>query len=201
MLDYDKTLVLFGRSPFINELRPAVPKIIEKYHTIGCNYFCESFPDVEFVIFYDDIVPKVSENSTIITNIEHFRNPYKKSYTLCHSHKKIEFYTINRVKDDFSFGDSRLNFYIHTPSIALNWAYKKGFRTVILAGVDLGFDKNHFDQNSTPDTNTHTINDSDMQKAREHLHNVAGKYLKIYQLNPNSDMKFEKITTKELLDA
>ena len=201
MLDYDKTLVLFGRSPFINELRPAIPKIIEKYHTMGCNYFCESFPYVEYVIFYDDIIPQVSQNSTIITNIEHFRNPQKNCYRLCRTHKKIEFYTINRVKDDFSSGDSRLNFYIHTPSIALNWAYKKGFRTVILAGVDLGSNKEHFDKNNTPDTNTHTINDSDMQKAREHLYNVAGKYLKIYQLNRNSDMEFEKITIEELLNA
>lgn len=200
MLDYDKTLVLFGRSPFINELRPAIPKIIKKYHTMGCNYFCESFPDVEYVIFYDDIVPKVSPKSTIITNIEHFRNGSKKCNELCKTHKNIEFYTINRVKDNFSFGDSRLNFYIHTPSIAFNWAYKKGFKNVVLAGIDLGSNKQHFDFSTTPDQNNVTINDNDMKKAREHLTDVVGRYLKIYQLNPDSDLPVEKITIKELLD-
>lgn len=199
MLDYDKTLILFGRSPFINELRPAIPQIIKKYHTMGCNYFCESFPDVEFVIFYDDIAPKVSEKSIIITNIEHFRNDKKKCYELCHSHKNIEFYTINKDGRDFSIGDSRLNFFIHTPSIALNWAYKKGFKNVVLGGIDLGVNKQHFDYATTPDQNNVTINDKDMQKARKHLTDVAGKYLRIYQLNPNSDLPIQKITIKELL--
>ena len=75
MLDTKDTLILFGRSPFINKIRDKVPEIIKKYTTMGCNYFCESFPEVDHVIFYDDICPKV-KNSTIVTQYEYFK--YKK---------------------------------------------------------------------------------------------------------------------------
>ena len=57
MLEFDKTLILFGRSPFINEIAQYIPDLCNKYHTMGCNYFCDTFPMVEYVIFYDDIVP------------------------------------------------------------------------------------------------------------------------------------------------
>ena len=123
MLEYDKTLILFGRSSFINEIRNDIPELIKKYHTMGCNYFCESFPDVEYVVFYDDITPKVKPESTIITNVRHYYDTTKNCYNLCHTHKNIEFYTINKNSNDFSFRDSQLNFCIHTPSMALNWAY------------------------------------------------------------------------------
>lgn len=198
-LKYNKTLILFGRSPFINEIKDDIPKLIQKYHCMGCNYFCETFPDVEYVVFYDDITPKVKPESIIITNIKHFQDNTKRCYKLCHEHKNIEFYTINKIDDDFSTGDSRLNFCIHTPSMALNWAYKKGFKTVILAGIDLIKNTPHFDAETAPDAKFPNFNDSAIERARKHLTDVASRYLKIYQLNPKSDIELEKITIKELL--
>ena len=59
MFEYDKTLILFGRSPFINKIAEYIPELCNKYHTMGCNYFVNSFPEVEYVVFYDDLVPKV----------------------------------------------------------------------------------------------------------------------------------------------
>jgi hypothetical protein len=198
--DYDTTLILFGRSPYINEIKNEIPLLIEKYHTMGCNYFCETFPDVEYVIFYDDITPKVKPETKIITSVKHYFNDEKICYNLCHQHKNIEFYTINKDDNEFSTGDSRLNFCIHTPSMALNWAYKNGFKTVILAGIDLIINTPHFDAETTPDANCPTFNESAIEKARKHLTDVASRYLKIYQLNPKSDIELEKITIRELLE-
>lgn len=200
MFKYDDTLILFGRSPFINEIKNDIPELIKKYHTMGCNYFCETFPNVEYVIFYDDITPKVKPESTIITNVRHYCDETKNCYKLCHTHKNIEFYTINKVKYDFCFGDSRLNFWIHTPSMALNWAYRKGFKNVIIAGIDLIINTPHFDKDTAPDINYPNFTDSSISEAREHLTKVASRYLNLYQLNPNSDMQMNKISIKELLE-
>lgn len=197
--DYDTTLILFGRSPYINEIKNEIPLLIKEYHTMGCNYFCETFPDVEYVVFYDDITPKVNPESIIITNVKHYQDITKKCYKLCHEHNNIEFYTVNKDDDEFSTGDSRLNFCIHTPSMALNWAYKKGFKTVILAGIDLIKDTPHFDADTAPDANYPNFNDSAIGRARRHLTEVASRYLKVYQLNPKSDIELEKVTIKELL--
>jgi len=200
MFDYEKTLILFGRSPYINEIKNEIPLLIQKYHTMGCNYFCESFPDVEYVVFYDDIAPKVKPESTIITNVKHYVDDTKVCYNLCRNHKNIELYTINKDFESFTTGDSKLNFCIHTPSMALNWAYKKGFETVILAGIDLIKNTPHFDADTTPDATCPNFNDSAINRARRHLTEVASRYLKIYQLNPKSDIELEKITIKELLE-
>ena len=198
--DFDTTLILFGRSPYINEIKNEIPLLIKKYHTMGCNYFCETFPDVEYVVFYDDISPKVKAESIIITNVKHYFDETKVANKLCREHKNIEFYTINKDDNDFSTGDSRLNFCIHTPSMALNWAYKNGFKTVILAGIDLIKVTPHFDADTAPDATCPNFNDSAIERARKHLTDVASRYLKIYQLNPKSDIELEKITIRELLE-
>lgn len=198
MLEYDKTLILFGRSSFINEIKNDIPELIKKYHTMGCNYFCESFPDVEYVVFYDDITPKVKPESTIITNVRHYYDATKNCYNLCHTHKNIEFYTINKNSNDFSFRDSQLNFCIHTPSMALNWAYRKGFKNVVIAGIDLIVQTPHFDKDTTPDANCPNFTDSAVLVARKHLTKVASRYLNLYQLNPKSDIEIKKITLQDL---
>ncbi len=84
--------------------------------------------------------------------------------------------------------------------MALNWAYKHGFTNVIIAGIDLVVNTEHFDKDTTPDQDGPTFNDYAVLEARRHLVNVAGNYLKIYQLNPNNDLELEKIEIKELLE-
>ena len=167
---------------------------------MGCNYFCETFPNVEYVIFFDDIEPKIKKNTKVITDIRYFRDSTKTAYNLCRTHKNIEFYTINRNKDNFQTGDSKLNFCVHTPSMALNWAYKKGFKNVVIAGIDLIPNTPHFDKNYTKGVKYPEFNENSIINARKHLEQVASRYLKIYQLNPNSDMELEKITIKDLLN-
>ena len=202
MLDYNTTLILFGRSPFINEIKDDIPKLIAKYHTMGCNYFVDTFPEVEYCIFYDDIVPKVTNKTKIITNIRHFKEPRKKSQKLCIAHQQqAEFYEIiTHQRTQFSNKAGRLHFYLHTPSMALNWAWQKGFKTVVIAGIDLTLaHPQHFDCDHTPDQDSFTLKDSTVMNSRWHLENTASKYLKLYQLNPKSTMNLEKISMEELL--
>lgn len=199
MLDTKDTLILFGRSPFINKIRDKVPEIIKKYITMGCNYFCESFPEVDYVIFYDDICPKV-KNSTIVTQYEYFKYKKHKCAQLIPDYPKKELYMV--IKNDYIFTSvpNSLYFHFHTPSMALNWAWQKGFKNVVLAGIDLINHTPHFDCKTAPDADYPKWFDSDLVKAKRHIKEVAGRYLNIYQLNPESDMEVEKITIEELLN-
>lgn len=181
-------LIIFGRSPYINEIREYIPDLIKKHTTMGINYFCNTFPDVDYVCFYDNICPKV-KNSTIITT---FKNVEKEPASLIYSHK-YELYHIRKNGDTFSEDKGTLHFCVHTPSMALNWAYLKGYKDVVLAGVDLVPNSLHFDENKPIFDNRTIIT------ARNHLENVATKYLNIYQLNPDSYLNLPKIKMENLL--
>lgn len=198
MFNYNDTLILFGRSPFINEITDYIPELCKKYHTMGCNYFCNSFPMVEYVIFHDDIVPKVSEQSIIITNIMYLRKDAK-CRKLLEQHDKKELFVIHRNFKKFAEDATSLNFCIHTPSMALDLAYKKGFKNVIFAGIDLNANNQHFDYATTPDQNGHTFKNHSLIAARRHIKEVAQKHLNIYQLNPDSDLQVPKIKITDLL--
>lgn len=200
MFNYDDTLILFGRSPYINKISKYIPDLCKKYHTMGCNYFCNSYPQVEYVIFYDDLVPTVRPEHKIITNTKYFSSIGYKSYELLHSHKNKSLYSINKNYYEFSENPRILNFCIHTPSMALNWAWLNGFKNVIIAGIDLTLENNeHFDKDTTPDRNGHDFTMSAISRARNHIENVASKHLNVYQLNPESTINIHKIKISELL--
>lgn len=181
-------LIIFGRSPYINEIKDYIPELIKKHTTMGINYFCNTYPNVDYVCFYDNILPNVG-HSTIITS---YKNAEKEPRNLIYSHP-YELYHIIKDNEKFSTEKGILNFCMHTPSMALNWAYLKGYKEVVLAGIDLIPNTKHFDDDKV------CLSESSMETARKHLENVATKYLKIYQLNPNSDLKLPKITMEELL--
>ena len=191
-LKRDDTLILFGRSPFINQIKDYIPVLIKNWHTMGINYFCNTFPDVEYVLFYDDIVPDVA-NSTIITDKQNWENESRKSYQLCRSYPKIELYKIQEKRNRFSEEEGVLSYCAHSPSIALDWAYQKGFNNIILAGIDLVRGTKHFDSED------YIFGEYAIQAARSHLENIATRYLNIFQLNPDSDLRLKKIEINDLL--
>ena len=198
MLNYNDTLIIFGRSTFINEIADSIPDLCKKYHTMGCNYFVNSFPQVEYVIFYDDLVPNVQPQHRIITNIKYSKDTNSKSYNLLNTHGNCELYNVNK---DFKFSTKpdTLHMCIHTPSIGMNWAYLKGFKNIVLAGIDLNSNNQHFDYKTTPDQNGHTLCNKALPTARRHLKEVAIKVLNVYQLNPNSNLDLPKIKLSDLL--
>ena len=181
-------LIIFGRSPYINEIKDYIPNLIKKNTTMGINYFCNTYPDVDYVCFYDNIVPNVKA-STIITS---YKNIEKAPARMIYAHP-YELYHIKRNHTEFSNDKSTLSFCVHTPSMALNWAYQKGYKEVVLAGIDLIPQTKHFDEDKL------IFPDNAVKLARHHLENVATKYLKIYQLNPDSDLNLPKIKMEDLL--
>lgn len=183
-MNKDDTLILFGRSPFINEIKNSIPKLIKNWHTVGCNYFCDTFPDVEYVAFYDNILPNVKD-STIITDIKNADNEVVKSH-------KHELYYIKKDSWKFSEDKNILHLCVHTPSMVLNWAYLKGFRNVVIAGIDLIPDTAHFDSCAK------IFCDKAIDEARRHLETIAKRYVNIYQLNPNSYLDLDKISLSSL---
>lgn len=193
----DDTLILFGRSPFIKKISKQIPTLCEKYHTMGCNYFCNSFPMVEYVIYHDDICPDIKEHQTVVTNVLYLRRK-SNSREVLEKHDKKELYVVHRNGKGFAPDATSLNFYLHTPSMALDWAYKKGFKNVVLAGIDLTLERTHFDYKTTPDQNGHTFKEDTLYNCRRHLKEIAGKYLNIYQLNPDNDIEIPKISIAEL---
>lgn len=199
MFNYNDTLILFGRSTYINKIADDIPKLCKKYHTMGCNYFCNTFPMVEYVIFHDDIVPDTQEHQTIITNILYLRRKKSQCNKLLENHDKKELFVIHKNGKRFAQDATSLNFFIHTPSMAFDWAHKRGFKNVILAGIDLSADNKHFDYKTTPDQNGHTFLHDTLIKAREHLTSIAVQYLNIYQLNPDNDINIPKIKIADLL--
>lgn len=199
MLKKDDTLVLFGRSPFINEIKDIIPEIIDKYTTMACNYFCETFPNVDYVVFYDDICPKV-KNSIIVTQKKYFTQKQYKCAQEIPDYPNKELYVVTRNEKEFTNIKGALHFSFHTPSMALNWAWQKGFKNVVLAGIDLINHTPHFDKDTTPDNAYPKWYDSDLVKAARYIENIAGRHLNIFQLNPKSPIKVKQLTVDDLLN-
>lgn len=197
MLEYKNTVILFGRSMFINQIREYIPDLIKHYHTIGCNQFVNSYPDVENVIFYDDI-PKinVTEKNKVIADVRLINNKKSIAYEWLNAHKNKELYLCINNKFIFENGDSKLCFFFHTPTMALNWSYRKGYKNVVLAGIDLTSDTRHFDCDYQA-----CWTEKRLLQARNHLEKVCTRYLNVYQLNPDSDLKIPKISIKDLLNV
>lgn len=184
-MNKEDTLIIFGRSPFINEIRKDIPEIIKNWHTVGINYFCETFPDVEYVAFYDNILP-IIKDSTIITDYQNKDNEVVKS------HNHLLYYV---KKDDWCFSECEptLHLCVHTPSMVMNWAYLKGYKNVVIAGIDLIPDTPHFDSSKK------IFSERSIEVARRHLEKVCTKYLNVYQLNPNSYLDLPKLSINSLL--
>ena len=125
----DNEIILFGRDMFINEVREYIPNLIDKFHTIACNQFVNSFENVENVIFFDDISPieHVKPYHNLITDMRLIRNKKARCYEWLKNHQKKELYLID-YQPYFSRSDRHLSFFFHTPSMALNWCYKKSIR-------------------------------------------------------------------------
>ena len=138
-------------------------------------------------------------HSKIVTNIQYYKNEFSECHKLL-KERCCELYWIRKEFHIFSTKPNMLHFCVHTPSMALNWAYLKGFKNVILAGIDLTLKSNeHFDKDITPDADTHDFNISALKHARRHLTETAQKYLKIYQLNPDSNIDIPKIKISDLI--
>ena len=181
------TLILFGRSLYIEKIKKHIPELIKKYDTMGINTFYKSFRDIKFVIFYDkDAAPKEKINNIIVTDIKNKDTVSKQ--------KNVQLYKVITNREEFSTKKSEINFYYFTSSMAINWAYLNGYKNVVLAGIDL-MNNHHFDDaNHKP-----ILADGVQEKTKKFMENICQKYVNIFQLNPESDLKVQKISVEKLL--
>lgn len=182
----ENILIIFGRSLFIDNVKNQIPKLIKKYDTLGINTFYESYPDVKYVIFKDKGAgPKKKIDNLIITDI--------KNQNEVVNQKNVELYQVITNRFEFSLKKNVLNFFFFTSSMAINWAYLKGYKNIILCGVDL-MNNLHFDDiNHKP-----ILADGVLEKTKNYMENLCTKYVNLYQLNPESDLKIQKLSIEEL---
>lgn len=184
----NETIIIFGRSPFINEIRDYIPRLINNFHTVGINQFYQSF-NTEYTAFCDLLKPSNLPKITGKLLMSTFANPYWVKY------KNKEVFEIVHNRFEFSEELHKLNYFFHTPSVVLNWAYLKGFKRAILVGIDLMPNTGHFDNpNFMPDWSNDNI-----KLAKEHLEKVCTKYLDLYTLNPNSVINLPYLNVNELV--
>lgn len=198
-MNYENTLVLFGRSPYVNKIKQYMPKICEKWHTMGVNNFCDTFPKVESVVFNDDICPSFTKKHLVITNIANSSCKRKAGEKLTTHLNKELFYCVPSKHFQLDITQRKLSFFFHTPSIALNWAYLMGFENVVLIGIDLINDTDHFNYEQVHDLKTCHWDENKLQEAREHLEMINGKYLNLYQVTKGNEINLPKLKIGDLI--
>ena len=181
------TLILFGRSLFIDKIKNYIPELIKKYDTLGINTFYKTYPDIDAVIFYDkDAAPKEKIDNLIITD--------RKNISEVKHQKNVEIYEVITNRPEFSNIQGILNFYYFTSSMAINWAYLKGYKNVVLAGVDLENNYHFDDKDFRPE-----LADGVQEKTKRYMEQVCSKYINLYQLNPESDLKLPRLKIEKLI--
>lgn len=165
-----KELIIFGRSPFINEL---------KLGNIDYNRFdvlCINYPIPNIKVHY-------------VVSADHWVEPILAPKTEWISEntgwefKKTE----NIIREE-----NKLSWRYYSSSLAVNFAILRGYKTIYLAGVDLIEDNkpfNHYDGV----VNKRKVDASSCVAEKAYIKKLA-KDIKIYQLNPQADwLEFRNI--------
>lgn len=173
-----KTLILFGRSPFINEVD--VPRILEAGHdTAGCNNFAAQFP-VTTSWCLDRYIAPMSDKTQVFVRSRREAPPPPGAIAIRPCSVPEPF--LDDQRDNL--GNQMLAWARFTPGAILNWAILQGYEAVYLVGVDHyptdtrfehydGID-NEFGQNILPEMH---------ERFRAYVMECS-KHIKIYQTNP-----------------
>lgn len=189
-LNKNNTCIIFGCSPFINEFgQDKVKYLIDNYTTFGINLFPYLGNKTEYWIWSD---------YGIYENVKHLISQYKIITSLEVYKREIcgEFepeYIFEGVSDiQFEFNNT-LSIYKTTAHPAINYAYLLGFKNVVLCGIDLTANWNHFYQGKELKRTPVRI-----ERIRNKLYEFK-QYVNLYTLNPNSDLNINKIDFKSLV--
>lgn len=165
-----KELIIFGRSPFINELR------LENIDYDRFDVCCINYPipniKVHYVVSADCWVKPILAPKTEWIS-ENTGWEFKKSAKIIRENK-------------------RLSWRYYSSSLAVNFGISRGYKTIYLGGVDL-FDKNepfnHYD--GVMNIKPASIDATSGEKL--YIKEMA-KDVKLYQLNPKADwLEFKDI--------
>lgn len=140
-INKDNTCIIFGCSPFINEFgQDKIKYLINNYITFGVNNFPRTYNDVDYWIWsdygaYEDSKQYI-KNQKIITSLEVYRRE------ICGDFEpEYVFEGVSEIQHELN---NNLAIYKTTAHPAINYAYLLGFKNIILCGVDLTSNWNHF---------------------------------------------------------
>jgi hypothetical protein len=185
-------VIIFGRSPFINEIKEFIPELQENYFNIGINSFPVTFPNVDLWSFIDE--------KTLLNIIIH---NYKGQKILSDSsfQDDLELYDINNYElfetiehhEPILDIPNCLAYQNITLTIVLNWCIKQGIKEVYLIGHDISPDWSYFDSEASQNAEEKFL------KEIRHFIYKCQDYTKIFQCNPNSDLELPKKNIRKLL--
>lgn len=184
-------IIIFGCSPFINEIRGDIPSILEKFQTIGINRFPCYYPNVNHWFFYDfEMINVLRENYN--NQLIHCPQEIKGHLDILKI-KNFEIFSISPCLELEK--NNHLWFCNNTVTSAINWCIKQGFKNVYLAGVDLDSEDFFHFYNTNYAQFTHR---SILKPAVKAIYAMQ-EYINIYQLNPNNTLDLPKKNIKDLL--
>ena len=195
MLNKNNTVIIFGCSPFINKIsKDDINYLINNYYHIGINNFIDKYPNIKNVLFsdysvYDWIEPKLNNQNIIISQTAYYHN-----FVLENREKpeNIEFIFDARQEIFHDLSKNMLCMFKTSALPAINYAYLLGYKNIILCGIDLTENWNHFYEHGQINRTSVRIN-----QMRELLYKFKD-YVNLYQLNPESDLDIKKINMGDL---
>ena len=199
MLNKNNTAIIFGCSPFVNKIsKDNINYLIDNYYHIGINNFISLYPNIKNILFsdygvYDLIRPSLSGQNILLSQTAYYHN-----FELDNREKpkNIEYVFDARLEIFHDLSKNMLCMFKTSALPAINYTYLKGYKNIVLCGVDLTENWNHFysEQYSKNDI---IRSSSRVTKMRELLYEFKN-YVNLYQLNPESDLDIEKINMENL---
>jgi hypothetical protein len=199
MINKNNTAIIFGCSPFINKLsQNDINYLIDNYYHIGINNFIQIYPNIKNVLFADYGTYEWIRPSLYGQNILLSQTAYHHNFELDNREKpkniKYVFDARSEIFHDLS--KNMLCMYKTSALPAINYVYLKGYKNIVLCGVDLTENWNHF-YSEQYISNDIIRSPKRINKMRELLYQFKD-YINLYQLNPESDLNIEKINIGEL---
>jgi len=182
--------VIFGCSPFVNEIKDKIPAICEKYTTLCLNSFLGVCP-TDYWLFVDTSIFTLNKNK------------HTKEKIIIHNHCKTELKTHYAgkqpfilekwvIKPHYIFEESQKPEYTERKRLilkyscvtsAINYAYLQGAKEIILIGVDLTYDWQHFWSDFK---NYKPV--AEIEEVKNIIYEFA-KRVDIYNANPKANME------------
>jgi len=194
MFNKNNTCIIFGTSPFITEFgADNINYLINNYTSIGINSFGLNYPDIEYWIWsdynlYDSYKNNLKDHKLIVSEEVH-----RREILLDNANLKIEYIFDGSANEiSHNLDNNKLLMFKTTAHPAINYMYLKGFKNIILCGVDLVSNWEHFDNDGKCFRTPKRI-----EQIRERLYKFK-EYINLYTLNKNSDLEIDKINIKEL---
>ena len=184
------TCIIFGSSPFINIIgSEKINLLIKNYTTFGINLIPYMGYKTNYWVWSD---------YGMYNNIKHLLHDYK----IIVSKEVYEREINDKINPEYVFDgvseiqhgfNNNLCIFKTSAHPAINYAYLLGFKNIILVGIDLTSDWNHF----YPYGNIKRT-DKRIKRIRNKLYEFK-KHVNLYTLNKDSDLEIEKIKFEDLI--